>query len=423
MSGERKPATLAVAGALVLALAACSGKAEDGGGGGDASGIATDVGVDADTVTLGALTDLTGAYATLGTSITNAQRLYVEEVNAAGGICDRQLELVVRDHGYDAEQAVSAYGELAPEVLAFPQFIGSPYVTAVKDRIDEQDQLVVLPQAWSESLLGSEYIHMTGATYDVETINAIDFLAAEHGLSAGDAVGHIYFEGDYGENAVEGSRYAAAELGLTVVERQIRPTDEDMTAQVGALAREGVAAVLVSAGPRQAASVAGVAAASGLDVPIVGNNSAFSPQLLETDAAAALQDGYHVVSPAYPIGSPEEAPAALADAYAAAYPDEVLDNGVTAGYNAIQVLGAAMEAACEAGDLTRQGVADALLALTDWDNGFGIVHDYSAPDQPSSLESFVLRPDASVPGGLVVHREAAAAELAETFPRANPGEA
>lgn len=408
-------ATTTVAAVLALSLTACSGKAQNEDGAEKEGGVATGVGVTDETITLGALTDMTGAYATLGTSITQSQQLYLDEVNAAGGICGRELRLEVRDHGYDAEAALSAYTELEPSVLAFPQFIGSPFVTAVKERIDEQDQVMVFPQAWSDSLLGSRYIHMIGATYDYETLNAIDFLVEEKGLAKGDSIGHIYFEGDYGETAVEGSRYAANELGLTVVEQQIKPTDEDMTAQVGALARADVSAILISAGPRQGASVAGVAAATGLEVPIVGNNSAFAPQLLETDAGPALMNDFYIVSPAYPIGSPEETPTALAQAYQKEFPDAVLDNGVTAGYNAVSLFGLALEAACEAGDLTREGVAQGMLSLDSVDNGFGIEHDFSRPEVPSSLESFLLKPDDTVPGGQVAHQGPWASGLAEAF--------
>ncbi|GAA1917663.1 ABC transporter substrate-binding protein [Streptomyces sodiiphilus] len=423
MIRQRKSTTAAVATAtaLALALTACSSKAEEtgkgDGGGGDEGGIATDIGVTDDTITLGSLTDMTGPYATLGASITQAQQLYVKETNEAGGICDRQLKLEVRDHGYEAEKAISAYTELEPSVLAFVQFIGSPYVTAVKERIDEQDEVVVLPQAWSASLLGSKYIHMIGTTYDYETINAIDFLMTEKGIEEGDTIGHIYFEGDYGENALEGSRHAAEEAGLTVVEQMIKPTDEDMTAQVGALGRAGASAIIVSAGPRQAASVAGVAAAGGLNVPIIGNNSAFAPQLLATDVGPALMNEFYIAIPALPIGSEEDGPQALSETYSAEYPDAVLDSGVVAGYNAISLFGEALQVACDNEDLTREGIADAMLSQESVDNGFGIVHNFSDPEAPSSLESFITKPDDSVPGGTVVVREAFASDMTGSFSR------
>ena len=125
----------------------------------------------------------------------------------------------------------------------------------------------------------------------------------EKGLKKGDKIGHVYFEGDYGESALIGSKYIAKEAGLTVVEQKIKPTDNDMTAQVAALKKAGVKAIVISAGPRQAASLVGVAAAAGFDVPVIGNNSAFAPQLLATQAGPALMKNYYVASSSLPIGA------------------------------------------------------------------------------------------------------------------------
>lgn len=193
----------AVCAALTLTLVGCSEKAKSSDEGTqDKAGVKTGQGVTDKVISLGALTDMTGVYASLGKSVTQAQQLWVKQTNAAGGICERKVELTVRDHGYDPQKAIAYYTELAPKVLGFVQFIGSPFVAAVEERIDGQDKGLVLPQAWSANLLGSKYVRVIGATYDVETINLIDYLLAEKRIAKGDKIGHVYFEGDYGENAL-----------------------------------------------------------------------------------------------------------------------------------------------------------------------------------------------------------------------------
>ncbi|MBT2364337.1 ABC transporter substrate-binding protein [Streptomyces sp. ISL-10] len=403
----------------VLALtvtAGCSSKATSGDGDTKgAGGVKSGEGVTDKTITLGALTDMTGVYASLGKSVTQAQQLWAKQTNAAGGICGRQIELTVRDHGYDPQKAVAGYTELEPKVLGFAQFIGSPFVAAVKERVHGQDKGLVLPQAWSASLLGSPYVRVLGATYDIETINAVDYLLAEKRISKGDKIGHVFFEGDYGENALAGSRYAAEEAGLTVVEQKIKPTDNDMSAQVAALKKAGVKAILLSAGPRQAASLSGVAAAGGFNVPIVGNNSAFAPQLLATPAGPALTKDFYIAASTLPIGAPDPGPSKLAKDYAAAYPKDGLDNGVVAGYTAVTVFGEALKKACAEKDLTREGVDKALLTLKAYRSDFGITHDLSDPVAPSTRESLIMKPDKSVPGGLKVVRPATAAAAAKSY--------
>ncbi|WP_329268958.1 ABC transporter substrate-binding protein [Streptomyces sp. NBC_01451] len=414
-------AARAAAGALavLLAVAGCSSKAKDDDGGDSASasagGVKTDVGVSDRTITLGALTDMTGVYATLGKSVTQAQQLYVKQLNAVGGVCGRQVALTVRDHGYDPQKAVSGYTELAPKVLGFAQFIGSPFVAAVKQRIDGQDKVLVLPQAWAASLLGSPYIRVIGSTYDIETINAIDFLINEKGIKKGDKIGHVYFEGDYGESALAGAKYMAEKSGLTIVEQKIKPTDNDMTAQVAALKQAGVKAIVISAGPRQAASLVGVAAAGGFGVPVIGNNSAFAPQLLATQAGPALSANYWVASPSLPIGADTPQAQKLVADYRAAYPSDSLDNGVVAGWTAASVFGEALKKACASKDLTREGVDKALLTINAFDVGFGSPQDFTDPKSPSSKESVILQPDKSATGGMKVVRESEASSVAEGY--------
>lgn len=415
-SRTRKRATAAVTAlAALLALAACSSKAnDDDGDKKGAGGVKTGDGISGKTINLGVLTDMTGVYATLGKSVTQAQQLYVKQTNADGGICGHKLKLTIRDHGYDPQKAVAAYTELEPDVLGFAQFIGSPFVAAVKQRVDGNKGLV-LPQAWSANLLGSPYVRVVGSTYDLETINAIDFLMKEKGLKKGDKLGHVYFEGDYGENALKGSQHMAKESGLTVVEQKIKPTDNDMTAQVSALKKAGVKGIVISAGPRQAASLVGVAAAGKFDVPIIGNNSAFSPQLLGTQAGPALAKNYYVASPTLPIGADTAAAKKLVADYKAAYPKDALDNGVTAGWTAASVFGEALKKACDSKDLTREGVDKALLTIDAYDTGFGVTQNFTDPKSPSSKESVILRPDKSATGGMKVVREPGASEVAEGY--------
>ncbi|GHH35989.1 ABC transporter substrate-binding protein [Streptomyces candidus] len=415
-NSRARAAVLATALALTLGVTGCSSKAGTGSEGKeDEKGVRVGDGITDKTIPLGALTDLTGVYASLGKSITQAQQLWAKEVNAAGGICGRKVELVVRDHGYDPQKAVSAYTELEPKVAGFVQFIGSPFVAAVKQRVDGQDKGLVLPQAWSASLLGSPSIRTIGTTYDIETINAIDFLLTQKKITKGDRIGHVYFEGDYGENALQGSKYAAEKAGLTIVEQKIKPTDNDMSAQVAALKQAGVKAIVVSAGPRQAASLVGVAAAGRFGVPVIGNNSAFAPQILATPAGPALMKNYHVASPSLPIGSPEPGPAKLAKDYAAAYPKDDLDNGVVAGYSAGKVYGEALTKACADKNLTREGIGKALLTMKSYENGFGITHDFSDPKAPSTRQSVIMQPDSKTPGGLKVVQEPTASKAAEEF--------
>lgn len=86
-ASARMRAGLLVA-AVALVLSAC------GGGSGD---VASD-GADAiEPVRIGVIADLTGPFAVYGTSLARSAELAVEELNAAGGIAGRPIELLIED--------------------------------------------------------------------------------------------------------------------------------------------------------------------------------------------------------------------------------------------------------------------------------------------------------------------------------------
>ncbi|GGS78307.1 ABC transporter substrate-binding protein [Streptomyces griseoviridis] len=398
-------ALAAAVAAVLLTGTACSSKAEEDKGGGGADGVEAGPGVSAETIRLGALTDLTGPYATLGKSIVQAQQMWADETNAAGGICDREVEIVVKDHGYDVQKAVTAYADISSDVVALPQVIGSPVVSALLDDI-QRDDLLTFPQAWAASLLGKDAVQVLGTTYDLDMIAAVDFLTRTEKVAKGDTIGHVYFEGDYGANALEGSEWAAQKAGLKVAGQKIKATDTDLSAQVSALRKAGVKAVLISAGPAQTASLAGVAASRGLTVPIVSSAPGYAPQLMKTPAAKALEAMVHVVSAAPAVSSDLPGVRKMVAAYGKKYPGSPVDSGVLSGYNAAQLLGADLKKACEGGSLTREAVVKAHRSQENADTGLGTPQNFTDVSQPASRSTYVLKPDAKAVGGVITLEEA-----------------
>ncbi|MFG1665438.1 ABC transporter substrate-binding protein [Streptomyces sp. Y7] len=401
--------------ALLLAGTGCSSKANSSDSAGDgADGVRTGPGVTDKTIKLGALTDLTGPYATLGKSIVQAQQMWADEVNAAGGICDRQVEIVVKDHGYDVQKAVTAYADISADVVALPQVIGSPVMAALLDDI-ERDKVLTFPQAWAASLLDRESVQVLGTTYDIDMIAAVDFLTRTKGLAKGDTIGHVYFEGDYGANALEGSQWAAKKAGLKVVGQKIKATDTDLSAQVSALRKEGVKAILISAGPAQTASLVGVAASRGLKVPVVSSAPGYAPQLMKTPAAPALTAMLNVVSAAPAVSSDLPGVQKMVASYKKKYPDSLVDSGVLSGYNAAQLMGADLKKACESGSLAREDVVKAHRAQSNVDVGLGTAQNFSDKGQPASTSTYVHKPDAKAVGAAVNVEEAHTAPGVEEY--------
>lgn len=408
----RRRAIVGIAAALALAAAGC-GKAEEQGGGSDEVGP----GVTDDTIRIGALVDLTAVFAPNSKAIVQGTNLYWDKVNADGGVCERQIELDVQDHAYDPQKAVSLYRGMSSDVLMISPVLGSSVMTALLPSFEE-DNMVVGMAAWTSEVLPNEHIQITGGTYDVEMINAIDYLMQEHGLQEGDSVGHIFFEGDFGGNAVEGTEYAADELGLEVVKQQIKPTDTDLSAQVNSLKRAGVKAILLSAGSPQTASVASVASSVGLDVPIVGNAPIFTPDLLQNPAAAAIERNVYVSSALAPPSLEAESSQEFLSAWQEEYPNEQpIQNGSMYGYAAAQIMHQVLESACENDALTRDGVLEALRSIDSYDPGGTVAGtlDYTDPSQPPTRLVYISKAEADAPGGLTAVGEPFASDLAQSY--------
>jgi ABC-type branched-subunit amino acid transport system substrate-binding protein len=400
---------------LALSVAACGkggGEAVQTGGG----SLKTGPGVTKSTIRLGVLTDTSGVFAGLGGPLVDGNQLFWKLQNAKGGVCNRQVELVVRDHGYDPQKGVSLYREIEPDVLALQQLLGSPVAAALLPSI-QKDELLTALAAWPSQLTANPNIMVSGATYDIEAINGIDYLVEKGAVERGDKLGHVYFEGEYGENALQGAKYAAQRQGLGLVEQKIKATDTDLSAQVAALKRAGVKAILISAGPKQTASLAGVAAASGLDVPIVSNAPGFDPALLATPAAPALKKNLTMVSGTAPFAADAPGAAEVSSAYTSAFPKGTPKYSVDVGYSQAKLMFEVLQRACAAKDLTRAGLVKALRGMNGVDTG-GLVAgtlDYSELGVPPSRSVYLAKVDAKALGGLSVLGQIRESANAKTY--------
>jgi ABC-type branched-subunit amino acid transport system substrate-binding protein len=385
---------------VAAGLVACGSKGTESssdGGGGD---IKAGPGVTADTIKLGALTDLSGVFAPLAQPLTQANQLYWKQQNAKGGVCGRKVELEVKDHGYDPQKAVVQYRDFSSGVLGLQQLLGSPVTAALLPTLKD-DSMIALLSAWPSSLLPNENIIIVGTTYDVEMINVLDYLKSKGMLKSGDAIGHLYFEGEYGENGLKGSKYFASENGMKVVEQKIKATDEDMSGQVAAFKKAGVKAIAVTTAPTQLASVAGIAASQGMKVPIVGNNPTYDPALLKSPAAAAVKANAYISASIAPWTLGKAGVQSVSKQFQAAYPKSVPKASVQFGWAQAQVMYEILNKACENKDLTRAGLVKAAHELSGIDTG-GLIAgslDYTQKGQPPTRTVYIARP-ADVPGGL-----------------------
>ncbi|SDF67122.1 ABC transporter substrate-binding protein [Klenkia brasiliensis] len=399
MKHRVRAATLAAA---ALALAACSTTAPTASGGGGGDDVRTGNGVTADGITIGMITDLSGPFAAGAAVQVTETQAYWDQVNADGGICDRDVTVDVQDHGYDPQRAVTLYRSMAPDVVALQQVLGGPTSAAVLP-LAEQDSVYVGGVGWAGSALAYENNQLPGASNAIQAANAIDYMVDELDVPEGSTVGVVYFTGDYGGDALAGAEHAAEERGLQILAQEITPATTDLSAQASALAQADVAGVVLAAAPTQLASLAGVLSSQGADVPIIGMNPTFNPSLLTTPAADALLANAYSMTSVSPYDNPDSPGVQAAnELYASADPTGATGWEVPLAYVQAELLRQALEGACESGDLTPEGVVAAFRDGGEVDTE-GVLPDgldYSQVGQSPTTTVFVSKVSADAEAGL-----------------------
>ena len=69
----------------------------------------------AETIKVGILGPHTGDYAVYGLAVKNGAQLYIDQVNAAGGVNGKQIETIVYDNKGDSTEAITAFTRMVDE--------------------------------------------------------------------------------------------------------------------------------------------------------------------------------------------------------------------------------------------------------------------------------------------------------------------
>ena len=145
------------AAAAVSALSACgSSSSSSTAVSGAASGSASASG---DTIKVGLLAPLTGDVSVYGIAVANGANLYIKQLNEAGGINGKQVEVVEMDEQGDATQAVTCFTQMVDQgITALIGDVTTTPTLAVVAETQDYNMPMVTASATAEAV-----------TYDAET--------------------------------------------------------------------------------------------------------------------------------------------------------------------------------------------------------------------------------------------------------------
>ncbi len=138
----------------------------------------------AETIKIGVLLDLTGDLGSMGVRILNGARLAADEINAAGGVLGKQVELVEEDGATDPATGFDRVKKMVSvdgvEVITGPMITGASLLSI--PYADEQDVPLITPSATGIQLSeeeGTEWFFRTCLRDDAQGMVLADIIADE----------------------------------------------------------------------------------------------------------------------------------------------------------------------------------------------------------------------------------------------------
>lgn len=337
---------------MVLAMAACGGEPANNGGNDTP---------DATTVKIGGIGPLTGAYANYGLSEKNGAELAVKEINEAGGIAGKQIELSYQDSQGESESAVNAYGKLMDwgmEVSLGCVLSGenASVVAAARD----DDVLLITPSGSADKCIDGNDKAFRVCFYDsYQGATAAQYIKDNNMV---DTVGILYqSDDDYSVGLYNAFVAKCGELGITIAETQTftSSTNTDFSTQVSALVSSGVKLVFIPLYAEEASTFLTQAHGKFADDVYFFGADGLDGILGKVEQDTSLANNVLMLTP-FAADNPAENVQSFVKKYQEAY-GATPDQFAADAYDAIYVIKAAVE---KAGSTSGAALASALTSLT-----------------------------------------------------------
>ena len=377
---------------------------------GEMMDIATDVGVDleAGTITLGFLTDQTGAFSPLVTQINAGIEAFWADVNANGGIHGLEVVLDFADTAYDGEQHVQFFEERKDDVVAFGHSVGSPQTVSINPGLQEQGMLAIpltWYSGWSDPAYNSNVVPH-GTPYCIEAMNVIEYMVDASGIDS-PTIAIASIPGDYGLDASAGAKLAAEALGLEIVydgAGAIIPGDTTSYIEVGNAIAEADPDIVYHTGIPwlgwpEVYSQAVIT--NGLEALWSGAAPSWGPTYVAEDSGISdeITRDFYWAFPYLPWNGDSEGNQNVRDLMTAAGapPSDFYAEGFVEG----AILFQALNLAYENGDMTQAGVLAAAKSIESVDyQGLAPSDDYvGEPNDTVQRVGHMMRPDPTAETG------------------------
>jgi len=224
----------------------------------------------AEPIKIGMLTDLTSTFAPWGVQVRDGMLMAAEEINAAGGVDGRMIEIVEADSQNDADASAEALERLVEDgVVAVGGIISSGVGVPTAALAEELQIPLFMVKSGSDAVLtqDSRYSFRTCLPAAPMVAGPILQYAEEQNLTKVGAIIADYAWGQAVKGALE-TTFEGEDVGIQIEVAPV-PPDTDFTPYLRALTDFG-AEMIVSTGHPPGSGPITVLSQDFLDVPIIG---------------------------------------------------------------------------------------------------------------------------------------------------------
>ncbi|WZL79981.1 ABC transporter substrate-binding protein [Vallitaleaceae bacterium 9-2] len=299
-------------------------------------------------IKLGMLTPTSGDLAVYGQAVLNASQLAIEEINAAGGVNGRDLELTYYDNEGDPTKSINLFNRLVDQdkidALVGPVISGTSLVVAPE--ADKRGIPMVTPTATNaEVTVGMEYVYRVCFTDPYQGAMGAKF--ASENLSAKTAVIFTNVSSDYSIGLAEA--FTENFTGEVLANESYTNEDNDFKAIISKISDLNADIIYIPDYYNVAGLIAKQLGEAGVDATLVGVDGWDG---IQADYGADAEGGFFTNH--YSTTDESEVVQSFVTSYEEKY-DEVPNALAALGYDAVKVVAAAME---RAGSTDKDAVRD-----------------------------------------------------------------
>ena len=334
---------------MVLAMTACGGEPPP-----------TPSQDETETIRIGGIGPLSGGYANYGFSVKNGAQLAVDEINAAGGINGKQVELSFQDSQADPESAVNAYGKLMDWGMQVSLGgVLSGETASIVAAAREDNIMLITPSGSADKCIDGNSRAFRVCFYDsFQGAAAAQYIKNNNMV---DTVGILYQSDiDYSVGLYNAFVEECGKSGITIAETQTftDATKTDFSTQINALVNSGVKLVFIPFYAEEASTFLTQARGKFADDVYFFGADGLDGILGKVEQDPTIANNVLMLTP-FAADDPAENVQAFVKAYQAAY-NATPDQFAADAYDAVYVIKAAVE---KAGTTDGDAMAAAMASL------------------------------------------------------------